>query len=94
MVPLSVVVVSLKPLSATQLINRCFERIKLMDDSEQRQRLCPDDDLEAERSIARQSLDEMLSEIERATRDAGLYYPIGLTVPYSGDAVAKDSHDR
>ena len=32
MVPLSVVVVSLKPLSATQLINRCFERIKLMDD--------------------------------------------------------------
>ena len=59
-----------------------------MDDSEQRQRVCPNDGLEAERSIIRQSIEELLGEIERATRDAGLYYPIGLTVPYSGDAVA------
>ena len=75
--------------NATQeKINRCFERIKLMDDSEQRPRLCPNDDLGADRSIVRQSIEEILSEIEHATRDAGLYYAIGLTVPYSGDAVA------
>ena len=52
--------------------------------SEQIQSLSFDHDLEIERSIVRQSLEDILSEIERATRDAGLCYPIGLTVPSSG----------
>jgi len=58
-----------------------------MNHPEQRRRLSPNDDLEAERSIIRRSIEEILSEIEQATRDVGLYYPIGLTVPYSGDAI-------
>jgi hypothetical protein len=58
-----------------------------MDDPEQIQSLSFDHELEIERSIVRQSLAGILSEIEQTTRDAGLGYPIGLTVPSSGDAV-------
>src|SRR5690349_10464583 len=45
------------------------------------------EDLQAERSLVRQSIEEILSEIEQAMRDAGLHYPIALAVPSSGDAI-------
>jgi hypothetical protein len=44
--------------------------------------------LEAEREIIRQSLDEITADFGSALRDAGLNYPLFLTVPNSGDALA------
>jgi hypothetical protein len=44
-------------------------------------------DLEARRSVVHEALEEILCQIERATRDVGLHYPICLAVPHSGDAV-------
>ena len=46
-----------------------------------------DDELETQRSIIRQSLDEIAEELGVAMRAANLHYPIGLTVPISGEAL-------
>ena len=50
--------------------------------------LVPTDDgeLETQRSIIRESLDEIGEELGVAMRAANLHYPIGLTVPHSGEA--------
>ena len=45
-----------------------------------------DDELETQRSIIRESLDEFAEELGVAMRAANLHYPIGLTVPHSGEA--------
>ena len=45
-----------------------------------------DDELETQRSIIRESLDEFAEELSVAMRAANLHYPIGLTVPHSGEA--------
>ena len=46
-----------------------------------------DDELETQRSIIRRSLDEIGEELGVAMRAANLHYPIGLTVPISGEAL-------
>ncbi len=46
-----------------------------MDDPEQIRLSC-NHDLEAERSVVRKSLEDILSEIERATRNEGLAIPL------------------
>ena len=46
-----------------------------------------DDKLETQKSIIQQSLDEIASELGLAMRDANLDYPVGLTVPISGEAL-------
>ena len=45
-----------------------------------------DDELEARRSIIRELLGEIAKELSVAMRAANLHYPIGLTVPHSGEA--------
>jgi hypothetical protein len=47
-----------------------------------------DERLEAEREIVRQSLNEIAADFGSALRDVGLDYPVFLTVPRSGDALA------
>ena len=49
--------------------------------------LTNDDQLETQRSIIRQSLDELPSELGIAMRAANMNYPIGLAVPTSGEAL-------
>jgi hypothetical protein len=46
-----------------------------------------DGELETQRSIIRESLDEFAEELRVALRGANLHYPIGLTVPLSGEAL-------
>ena len=43
-----------------------------------------DDELETQKSLIRQSLDDIASELGLAMRDANLDYPVGLTVPSLG----------
>ncbi len=50
--------------------------------------LSPAERHEAARAIIRQSLDEMATEFGAALRDAALVYPVFVTVPHSGDALA------
>jgi len=47
-----------------------------------------DDRIQAHREIIRQSLDEIAADVGTPLRDAGLNYPVFLTVPQSGDALA------
>ena len=46
------------------------------------------DDIDARREIIRQSLDKIANDVGMALRDAGLRFPVYLTVPNSGDALA------
>ena len=46
------------------------------------------DGIDAQREMIRQSLDEIANDISMALRDAGLRFPVYLTVPNSGDALA------
>jgi hypothetical protein len=48
----------------------------------------PDDHLEEQRELIRQLLDAIANDIGMAMRDAGLDFPIFLTVPASGSALA------
>jgi hypothetical protein len=51
--------------------------------------LSPENAIEAERGIIRQSLDAIASDVAMRMNDAGLRgYPIGLSVPSSGHSVA------
>jgi hypothetical protein len=43
--------------------------------------------LEADRTIIRQSLDQIAAEVGVALRGAGLGYPVYMSVPNSGDAL-------
>ena len=47
-----------------------------------------DDEPEAQRTVIRQSLDEVAAEIGVALRNAHLDFPVFLTVPNSGHSVA------
>lgn len=58
-----------------------------MDTIDEQQELSDDDDLETLRSIIRQSLDEIASDIGAAMRDAHLNFPVGLTCSSSGSAI-------
>jgi hypothetical protein len=51
---------------------------------EQQQEAFDEHDLETQRSIIRQSFDEIISDIGIAMRDAHLTFPLGITVPSSG----------
>jgi hypothetical protein len=51
---------------------------------EQQQEAFNEDDLETQRSIIRQSLDEIVTDIGIAMRDAHSTFPLGITVPSSG----------
>ena len=44
--------------------------------------------IDTQREIIRQSLDQIANDIGMALRDVGLTFPIFITVPYSGDALA------
>jgi hypothetical protein len=44
--------------------------------------------LEAHREVIRQSLHKIAIEVETALREAGLNYPIYMTLPHSGDVIA------
>ena len=47
-----------------------------------------DDRIDAQRSVIRQSLDELAADVGVALRNAGLACPVFLTVPNSGDSLA------
>ena len=47
-----------------------------------------DNDIDARRGIIRQSLDAIANDVGMALRDAGLRFPVYLTLPNSGDALA------
>jgi hypothetical protein len=47
-----------------------------------------DDSLDAQRETLRQSLDAVASDVGLALRDAGLNFPVFLTVPSSGNSLA------
>lgn len=47
-----------------------------------------DDRLNTQRDIIRQSLDEIANDIGVAMRDAGLTFPVYITMTNSGDALA------
>ena len=49
--------------------------------------LSTDDGLDVQRDIIRQSLDAIINEIGMAMRDAGLIFPVYITVRNSGDAL-------
>ena len=49
--------------------------------------LSPDDTLNAQRDIIRQSIDEIADDIGMAMRDVGLTFPVYITVRNSGDAL-------
>jgi hypothetical protein len=60
-----------------------------MDAIDDQQEPCSDDDydaLEAQRSIIRQSLDQIAADVGTALLEAKLTFPIGLTTPSSGRA--------
>ena len=44
--------------------------------------------IDAQREIIRQSLNEIANDVGMALRDVGLRFPVYLTVPNSGDALA------
>ena len=50
--------------------------------------LSTDDAIDAQRDLIRQSLDAIASDIGVALRDAGLNFPVFLTVPSSGYSLA------
>jgi hypothetical protein len=57
----------------------------VMDATEQQDYPSDDkDDFETQRSIIRQSLDEIANDVGIAMRDANLKFPFGLTAPSSG----------
>ena len=60
-----------------------------MDDMDEQQEPFTDDDhdLEEQRSIIRQSLDEIAADVGTALLKANLTFPIGLTTPTSGRAL-------
>lgn len=43
--------------------------------------------LEADRALIRQSLDQIAADVGIALREAGLSYPVYMSVPNSGDAL-------
>ncbi len=47
----------------------------------------PDDSLDAQRDIIRQSLNAIVNDIGMAMRDVGLTFPVYMTVRNSGDAL-------
>jgi hypothetical protein len=47
-----------------------------------------DNDIDAQREMIRQSLEAIANDVGMALRDAGLRFPVYLTVPSSGDALA------
>jgi hypothetical protein len=47
-----------------------------------------DNDIDAQREMIRHSLNEIANDVGMALRDAGLRFPVYLTVPSSGDALA------
>ena len=59
-----------------------------MNTDEPQDDLSTDDGLDAQRNIIRQSLDAIIDEIGIAMRDAGLTFPVYITVQNSGDALA------
>jgi hypothetical protein len=59
-----------------------------MDDTAQQQAPSTDDQLNAQREIIRQSLDEIANDFGMAMRDSNLNYPVGLAIPSSGHSIA------
>jgi hypothetical protein len=55
-----------------------------MDDNDEQQESSTDDGIDAQRSIIRESIDEIANDIGTAMRDSHLDFPVGLTVPSSG----------
>ena len=62
-------------------------KVSIMNTTDDQLEPTDDDKLETQKSIIRQSIDEIASELGLAMRDANLDYPIGLTVPISGEAL-------
>jgi hypothetical protein len=56
--------------------------------TEEQIELSADDELKEQRERIRASLDEIAIDVGISLRDAGLNYPIYMTVPTSGDSVA------
>ena len=58
-----------------------------MDNTDEQHKTSTDDEIDAKRSIVRESLDEIAAEMGIAMRDANLRFPIGITTPSSGHAI-------
>jgi hypothetical protein len=58
-----------------------------MDTIEHEDYSSPDNSLDAQRDIIRQSLDAIVNDIGMAIRDVGLTFPLYITVRNSGDAL-------
>jgi hypothetical protein len=58
-----------------------------MDDTDEQQETSTDDGIDAQRSIIRESLDEIAAEVGTALLSANLRFPIGITTPSSGHAI-------
>jgi hypothetical protein len=59
-----------------------------MDSYDDRNERSTDDKLDAQRRIIRESLDEIANDIGMAMRDAGLHFPVFMTVRDNGDSLA------
>jgi hypothetical protein len=59
----------------------------IMDDTDEQQETSTDDRIDAQRSIIRESLDEIAAEVGTALLSANLRFPIGITTPSSGHAI-------
>jgi hypothetical protein len=59
-----------------------------MDSYDDRNELSTDDKRDAQRSIIKGSLDEIANEIGMVLRDAGLNFPVFMTVRDNGDTLA------
>jgi hypothetical protein len=59
-----------------------------MDSYDDRNKLSTEDKLYAQRSIIRDALDEIANDIGMVMRDAGLHFPVFMTVRDNGDSLA------
>jgi hypothetical protein len=58
-----------------------------MDNTDEQHKTSTDDEIDAKRSIVRESLDEIAAEVGTALLSANLRFPIGITTPSSGHAI-------
>jgi hypothetical protein len=64
-----------------------FEEDTIMDTTDQQHESLTGDNLDAQREVIRQSLDTMSAEMGIALKEAHLNFPLGLTIPSSGNAI-------
>jgi hypothetical protein len=58
-----------------------------MDNTDEQHKTSTDDGIDAQRSIIKESLDEIAADVGTALFNANLRFPIGITTPSSGHAI-------